>query len=36
MGLVRIEPHPRFINAQVRRFKCGCGDENSDIITVAL
>jgi hypothetical protein len=36
MGLVRIEPHPRFINAQIRLFKCDCGGENSDIVTVVL
>lgn len=36
MGLDRIKPHPRFINAHIRLFKCECGGENSDIVTLAL
>jgi hypothetical protein len=36
MGLDRIKPHPRFIKAHIRLFKCECGGENSDIVTLAL
>jgi hypothetical protein len=36
MDLERIEPHPRFINAQIRVFVCTCGKITSDIFTVTL
>jgi hypothetical protein len=36
MDLERIEPHPRFINAQIRVFVCACGKISSDVFTVTL
>jgi hypothetical protein len=36
MDLERIEPHPRFINAQIRVFVCTCGKISSDVFTVTL
>jgi hypothetical protein len=36
MGLDHIEPHRRFINAQVRLFICECGKTTSDLVTTAM
>jgi hypothetical protein len=32
MRLLRIQPHPRFVNLDERFFACTCGEEVSDLL----